>query len=304
MYKGLSHIALNNGVKIPAIGFGTFQITDSAAEHAVTQAIEVGYRHIDTASVYQNEQAVGVGIKQGLARTGVPRSDLFVTTKLWPGYAGWGEVAKSFDDTLAAFNHSLQTLQLDYVDLYLIHSPHAGAQRLAQWRALLELRDSGKVRAIGVSNYSQKHIEEISHAGLPLPDVNQIELHPWSQKTALVRYLRENDIVPIAYSSLAPLSTWRHRAGESSAKTPDMIADGDLFKRFAEQYHVTKAQFLLRWAIQQGYPVLPKSLNQERMRQNRDIFNFTITPEDMRFIETLDRGNGIAWDMGDPSLID
>ncbi|MEQ9772211.1 aldo/keto reductase [Pectobacterium jejuense] len=304
MYKCDIHINLNDDVKIPTIGFGTFQLEGSDAGEAVFNAIELGYRHIDTASVYQNEEAVGAGIKKGLARTGAQRHELFVTTKLWPGYSAWGETVKSYSETMAAFNESLDKLELDYIDLYLIHSPHGGTERLSQWRALLELKNSGKVRSIGVSNYSIKHIEEIKNAGLPLPEVNQIELHPWSQKTELVSYLRNNNITPIAYSSLAPLSTWRNKPGETSAKTSEMSIDDGVFFNLAKKYHVTEAQFLLRWAIQQGYAVLPKSLNPIRMRQNLDLFGFNIVKNDMDLIQTMDRGHGIAWSIGDPSLID
>lgn len=295
---------INDDIEIPMVGFGTFQITNEDTSNAVKTALEVGYRHIDTAAVYQNEKGVGEGIVKGLASTGLVRSDIFITTKLWPGYAAWGEKSKSYEDTLSAFDESLTALGLDYIDLYLIHSPHGGPERLAQWRALCDLQQSGKIRAIGVSNYNQKHIEEIKQAGMHLPDVNQIELHPWSQKPELVGWLTENNIVPIAYSSLAPLSTWRNKAGETSAKSEVMKNEPNIFAALAAKYGVAEAQFLLRWAIQKGYPVLPKSLNIERMRQNLSLFNFEIDEDDMQKIETMDRGNGIAWETGDPSQVD
>lgn len=295
---------LSATVAIPAVGFGTFQIAPADAAAAVSTAIGLGYRHIDTAAVYQNEEAVGEGIRQGLAAAGLSRGDLFVTTKLWPGYAGWGESPKTEEETIAACEESLRKLGLDYVDLYLIHSPHGGALRVGQWRALLRLQQMGKARSIGVSNFSQKHIEEILAAGLPLPEVNQIELHPWSQKPELVAYLQRNQIAVIAYSSLAPLSTWRTAPGDSSGKTPAMQQEDSVFADMAQRYGVSEARLLLRWGVQKGYAVLPKSLNPERMRQNLDLDGFSISEADMAFIETLDRGNGIAWDMGDPSLID
>ena len=304
MTNNTHNLRLNEQVYLPLVGFGTFQIADDDVADAVTAAINVGYRHIDTAAVYNNEQGVGQGIKTAIAQGTIARDDLFVTTKLWPGYSGWGEVSKNSVQTQAAFQQSLDKLGLDYIDLYLIHSPHGGRERLAQWKALLALKASEKVRSIGVSNYSIKHLEEINNAGLPLPDVNQIELHPWSQKKDLVAWLVAHDIRPIAYSSLAPLSTWRTTPGQTSGKTAEMRSSGEAFLSLAQKYGVSEAQFLLRWAVQQGIPVLPKSLSLARMRQNLDLFGFEIALDDMAAISLMDRGNGIAWDMGDPSLID
>ena len=202
-------------------------------------------------------------------------------------------------------NASLECLQLDYIDLYLIHAPFDPDQRLEQWRGLVELEQQGKVRAIGVSNFNEHHIEELKTAGLPLPAANQIELHPWSQKPQLVKYLRENGIAPIAYSSLVPLSTWRIAEGQDSAKTEQMRADGDgvdsSFRGMAEKYGVSEAQVLLRWGVQKGYPVLPKSMNLERLKQNIDLFSFSIDEDDMAAIEKMNRGDGVAWAFGDPT---
>ncbi len=206
---------------------------------------------------------------------------------------------------MASLDASLARLGLDYVDLYLIHAPFDYDSRLAQWRGLVELARQGKARAIGVSNFSIKHIEELMAAGLPLPAANQIELHPWSQKPELVRYLAASAITPIAYSSLVPLSTWRTTPGQQSAKTDQMRAEGEQagapFKVMAKKYGVSEAQILLRWAIQKGYPVLPKSTNPARMRKNADIFGFHLDDEDMAAIETMDRGDGVAWATGDPT---
>lgn len=294
---------VNATTQIPAVGFGTYLIDDSDAAEAVHTAINTGYRHIDTAAVYNNEIGVGEGIQRGLKSNNLHRDDIFVTTKLWPGAAEWGEKAKTYEQTLAECSNSLQRLGLEYVDLYLIHSPHGGPQRLNEWKALLELKRSGKARSIGVSNYSQTHLDEISAAGLPLPEVNQIELHPWSQKPDLIRYMRERNILPIAYSSLAPLSTWRTAAGQDSAK-PDALKAGDtVFANMAAKYGVTEAQFLLRWGIQNGFAVLPKSLNPVRIRQNIELIGFEISADDMVFISQMDRGAGIAWSMGDPTRV-
>ncbi len=296
---------LTTDVEIPYLGFGTFLIDDGEVAAAVSEAIRAGYRHIDTAEGYQNESGVGAGIKQALESEGLARSDLFVTTKLWPGNPAWGQPAKTTESTVTSLDESLERLGLDYVDLYLIHAPFGRDQRLAQWRGLIELQRQGKARAIGVSNFSIRHIEELKAAGLPMLAANQIELHPWSQKPELVRYLNGNAITPIAYSSLVPLSTWRTADGHDSAKSDQMKADGEQadapFKVMAQKYGVGEAQVLLRWAIQKGYPVLPKSTNPDRIRQNADIFGFNIDDEDMAAIEKIDRGDGVAWAMGDPT---
>jgi len=292
-------------VTIPYLGFGTYLIPDAEAADIVHTAIRAGYRHIDTAEGYRNEAGVGEGIRRALQSEGVARSDLFVTTKLWPGNASWGQTPKTTATTVQALGESLARLRLDYVDLYLIHAPFDREQRLAQWRGLVELREQKKARAIGVSNFSVSHLEELKAAGLPLPQANQIELHPWSQKPTLVRYLEENGIVPIAYSSLVPLSTWRAAPGQNSAKSAAMRAAGaqedSPFKRLAGKYGVSEAQVLLRWGVQKGYPVLPKSTNPDRVRQNADIFSFQIDDADMAMLEAQDRGDGVAWPEGDPT---
>lgn len=292
---------------LPLVGFGTYLISDEDAAGAVAAAIGAGYRHIDTAAAYGNEAGVGIGIREGLSANGLDRTDLFVTTKLWPGNPAWGDSPKGYDATISAFGTSRTALGLDYLDLYLIHAPSGGAERVNEWRALVDLKARGEARAIGVSNYTEAHIEEIRAAGLPLPDYNQIELHPWSQKPDLVAYMARNAIAPIAYSSLVPLSTWRARPGQDSAKTAEMRADsadaGSPFKAMAAKYGVAEAQVLLRWAVQKGFAVLPKSLDPQRMRQNIDLFGFQIDAGDMALIETLDRGDGVAWATGDPRLL-
>lgn len=292
---------------LPFVGFGTYLITNDDATDAVAAAIEVGYRHIDTAAGYHNEAGVGEGIRRGLAACGLDRGDLYVTTKLWPGNPAWGDAPKGYDDTVSAFDASLAALGLDYVDLYLIHAPSGGSERVNEWRALVDLKARGRARSIGVSNYTEAHIEEIRAAGLPMPEYNQIELHPWSQKPELLGFMATSGIAPIAYSSLVPLSTWRSEPGQNSAKTAEMQAAGadadSPFKVMAAKYGVTEAQLLLRWGVQKGFGVLPKSLNPARMRQNIDLFTFEIHAEDMALIEGMDRGEGVAWATGDPRFM-
>lgn len=296
---------LNTGTSIPYLGFGTYLISDAEVSKPVAEALRVGYRHIDTAEGYGNEQGVGQGIRQALDAGQLSRDELFVTTKLWPGNPAWGDAAKGRAETLASLEASLQRLGLDYVDLYLIHAPFAADKRLEQWSALVEAQHNGLARAIGVSNFDIEHLEEIRTAGLPTPAADQLELHPWAQKPELVGYLNDQGITPIAYSSLVPLSTWRATPGQNSAKTTAMRTDGERedspFRVMAASYGVTEAQLLLRWAVQQGFPVIPKSTNLDRIRSNADIFGFTISPDDLAAIAALNRNNAVAWAEGDPT---
>ena len=296
---------MTGDVEIPFLGFGTYLIPDGEAADAVHAAITAGYRHIDTAEFYQNERGVGEGIRRGLAATGLARRDLFVTTKLWPGNAAWGQTPKTTETTIQSLEASLDKLGLEYVDLYLIHAPFDPAQRLAQWRGLVELQRQRKARAIGVSNFNIKHLDELAAAGLPAPAANQIELHPWSQKPELIAYLEAKGITPIAYSSLVPLSTWRTAPGHASGKTTAMRDDSDRsdspFKQLAAKHKVSEAQILLRWAIEKGYPVLPKSTVPERIRQNADLFSFRLDAADLAALAKLDRGDGVAWGANDPT---
>lgn len=298
---------LTADVAIPYVGFGTYLVTDADAEHVVREAIGAGYRHIDTAEFYGNEAGIGRGIRTAIEAGDVTRQDIFVTTKLWPGNAAWGDVPKTTDTTIASLDASLARLGLDHVDLYLIHATFERAERIAQWRGLVTLLEQGKTRAIGVSNFSMTHLEDLEAAGLPRPAANQIELHPWSQKSELVAYMADKGITPIAYSSLVPLSTWRSAEGQESAKTDAMRNDGaradSPFKVMAEAHGVSEAQVLLRWAIQKGYPVLPKSIHAERMRQNAHLFSFELSDAEMAAIAKMDRGDGVAWPVGDPTKL-
>ena len=296
---------INNHI-IPRIGLGTYNMNSNEAEEMSYAALEYGYRHIDTAAVYRNEDGVGRALKRIFDDTDLVRKDITITTKLWPGGLVKVDRIKNREGTIKSLNKSLRNLDLDYVDLYLIHSPHGKSKRLDQWETLLSQQEQGKVKNIGVSNWGINHIEELNDKGFPLPSANQIELHPWSQKPKLVSYLEEKGIDIIAYSSLVPLSTWRHKDGENSLKTDEMYRDSEdaesPFKKLALQYSVSEAQILLKWALQLGYAILPKSIKMNRMKNNFDL-NFTISEEDMALIQQLDRGGSVTWEYGDPLAI-
>ena len=296
MDKSKNHI-------VPRIGLGTYNMNSQESEDMTYAAIKYGYRHIDTAAVYRNEDGVGRALKRIYEDTDLKRSDLTITTKLWPGGLVKVDRVKNNVGAIKSLDKSLRNLDEDYVDLYLIHSPHAKNKRLEQWETLLTQQEQGKAKNIGVSNWGINHIEELNDKGYPLPSANQIEIHPWSQKPELVSYLKENDIDIIAYSSLVPLSTWRHKDGENSLKTDEMYKDGnDLespFKKMASKYDVTEAQVLLKWALQLGYAILPKSIQIDRMQENFEL-DFRIDEEDMNLIEQLDRGGSVTWEYGDP----
>ena len=293
----------NSNNIVPRIGLGTYNMNSKEAEDLSYAAIKHGYRHIDTAAVYKNEDGVGKALKRIFSETDLVRDDLAISTKLWPGGMVKVDRVKNKEGTIKSLEKSLRNLDLDYVDLYLNHSPHAKEKRIEQWETLLTLQERGKAKNIGVSNWGINHLEELLQKSLPLPSANQIEIHPWSQKPELVSYLKEKGIDIIAYSSLVPLSTWRHKDGENSLKTDEMYKDSDdpqsPFKKLAAKYEVTEAQVLLKWALQLGYAILPKSIQIERMKKNFDL-EFTISESDMMLIEQLDRGGSVTWEYGDP----
>ena len=291
---------------LPAIGYGTYQMTNEEVETYLFDAFRMGYRHVDTAESYNNELGVGRAIQRAMSELGLKREEIFVTTKLWPGNMHWGQPEKDFESTITSFQTSLSNLGLEYIDLYLLHTAFPTKARLEQWRALTELRNRGIVKFIGVSNFSQQHIEEISSTKLPLPDANQIELHPWSQKTSLLEFMDSNSIVPIAYSSLLPLPSWRAAAPpdvmgnpSNAGKSPEMFdsndADVQFFGQLAEKYNVTTAQILLKWAIQRGFAILPRSTNNVRMEENFNLDHFNLNEDEMAKMNDMDRGKGMAW---------
>jgi len=257
--------------------------------------LQLGYAHIDTAEFYANH----LGIAAGMKAAGVDRSKIFITDKLAPDFGGWG-TWKGFEESLAACKAHVQKLEIEYVDLYLIHHAYSGKEkRVEQWRALCELKKSGLCKHIGVSNFSQGHIEELLEAGLETPEVNQIEIHPLCTQEPLVAYCRKSGILPVAYSSLAPATTWRTEPNQNSSKTADTVHAqsklGALMPRLMTKYSVTEAQLLLKWAYQHGYPIIPKSVRRERIAANADLFNFTISVEDIEALDACDENKPLAW---------
>ncbi|KOG27915.1 MULTISPECIES: aldo/keto reductase [Streptomyces] len=257
-------VTLNNGVEIPQLGFGVFQVPDDETAAAVTAALETGYRSIDTAAVYGNETGVG----RALAASGLPRDELFVTTKLWNADQG-------YDATLRAFDAGLAKLGLDHVDLYLIHWPTPARDLYREsWRALERLAGEGCVRAAGVSNFQPGHLRRLTEDATLTPAVNQIELHPGLQQAELRAFHAERGIVTEAWSPLAQGAVLGERA----------IAD------LAARHGKSPAQVVLRWHLQLGNVVIPKSVTPARIRENFDVFDFALTDEEMRTVSALDRG--------------
>ncbi len=256
-------VALNDGVSMPAVGLGVFKIPDEQAGQVVQVALETGYRSIDTAALYGNEAGVG----RGIGSSEVAREDVFVATKLWNDRHGEAEAA-------AAFEESRARLGLDVVDLYLIHWPCPAQDRYVQtWRALLRLQEEGLVRSIGVSNFSVAHLQRIIDETGVVPAVNQVELHPWLQQAELRAFHDEHDIATEAWSPLA-------RGG-------DLLAN-DVITGIATRHEATPAQVVLRWHLQLGNVVIPKSVTPARIAENLDVFGLTLTAEEMDRIAGLD----------------
>jgi diketogulonate reductase-like aldo/keto reductase len=273
----MQNVTLNNGVQMPILGFGVYQITDaSECESAVLDAIETGYRSIDTAAAYQNEEAVGRAIR----RSGVRREELFITTKLWVQ-------DKGYEDTKKAFERSLQKLGLDYLDLYLIHQPYGDVY--GEWRAMEELYEAGKVRAIGVSNFHPDRVMDLIIHNRIVPAINQIETHPFHQQVETQNFLQENGV---QIESWGPFAEGRNH-----------IFENKLLLSIGKKYNKSVAQVILRWLTQRGVVAIPKSVRKERIVENFNIFDFELTEKDMNEIKDLDTKESLFFDHRNPVMV-
>lgn len=279
-----------NKIGMPLVGFGTYQMKPDEAEKNVAEAIKVGFRHIDSAEGYNNEEGTGRALKA----SGIPREELFVTSKLFPGYLGWGAPIKTYDQTVESFKKSLSALQLEYLDLYMIHMPSDGS--VDQYRALVDLQKQGLVKHIGVSNYGETRLKELEDAGLPTPEANQVEFHPICAQAELNPIMEKKGIAPIAYSSLATLSSWRTKEGQGGEVKADTKAEAQkVQKEISERLGVPEGKVLLRWGMQRGYAVLTKSSTPSRIASNFDLFDFELSDDDMEKLNAVDRGEHVAW---------
>jgi methylglyoxal/glyoxal reductase len=275
-----SKVTLNNGVQMPVIGLGTYKAPEGEEViHEVTWALHSGYRLIDTAKVYKNEEGVGKAIKE----SGIPREEIFVTTKLWNPDQG-------YESGLKAIDESLSKLGLGYVDLYLVHWPTADPdakksidRREVTWRAMEEIYKSGKAKAIGVSNYTIRHLEEMKKYATIFPTVNQVEFHPYLFQKELLDYCKANNIVLEAYRPL----------------TNGKRIENEVLDNIAKKYGKTNAQILIRWSLEHGCVPLPKSVHKERVEENINVFNFELSEEDMKAIDALNENARLSPDPTD-----
>ena len=270
-------VKLNNGVEMPILGFGVYQMTDlQECERSVRDAIEIGYRSIDTAAAYHNEEAVGKAIKE----SGIPREELFITTKLWIQDAGYENAKKAFET-------SLKKLGLDYLDLYLIHQPFNDVY--GSWRAMEELYKEGKIRAIGVSNFRPDRLMDFMLYNDVKPVINQIETHPYFQQIENQKFLQENNV---QHQSWSPLGMGLLN-----------VFEDQLLRSIAEKHNKSVAQVVLRWLTQRDIVVIPKSVHRNRIEENFNIFDFELTNEEMEAIKTLDRNVSGFKNHTDPEVV-
>jgi diketogulonate reductase-like aldo/keto reductase len=269
--RTIPDVTMNNGVQIPQVGFGVFLVPEEETKAAVLAALEVGYRHIDTARLYFNEAAVGAAISE----SGIPRDEIFVTTKLWNSDQGQQKA-------LAAFEASMQRLGLDYLDLYLIHWPVPAHDLYVEtWRVLEKLYADGRVRAIGVSNFQPAHLRRLFDETEVVPAINQVELHPYLQQEELRNFHAEHGIVTEAWSPIAKGGT---------------LLEDPTITGLADKYGVMPAQVVLRWHVEIGNVIIPKSVRPERMASNLDLFSFELAADDVTAIGELDRGERLGDD--------
>ncbi|MDR7160564.1 aldo/keto reductase [Arthrobacter sp. BE255] len=272
----MKNVTLNNGVEMPILGFGVYQIPADQTEQAVSEALAAGYRSLDTAAAYQNEEAVGRAIRN----SGIARDELFITTKLWVQDAGE-------DATKRAFDSSLKRLGLDHVDLYLMHQPYGDVY--SQWRAMQDLNAAGLVRAIGVSNFhSDRLVDLITHNDIT-PAVNQIETHPFHQRAEENEYMRGHGV--------------QHESWGPFAEGKNNLFSDPTLTAVAGVHGKSEAQVVLRWLIQRDVVVIPKSVRPDRMAENLDVFNFELTDEQMKLIAALDTETSLFFDHRDPKMV-
>ncbi|MGW0392929.1 aldo/keto reductase [Streptomyces sp. NPDC003042] len=270
-------VALSNGVQMPILGFGVYQIPPEQTERAVTEALAVGYRLLDTAAAYGNEEAVGRAIKNG----GIPREELFVTTKLWV------QDAPAEESTRRAFERSMDKLGLDHLDLYLMHQPFGDVY--GQWRAMQDLYREGRIKAIGVANFYPDRLVDLIENNEVTPAVNQIETHPFFQRTADQEIMRERGVQIQSWGGFAE--------GRNNLFTHPVLSS------IADQHGKSVAQVVLRWLIQRDIVTIPKSVRPERMAENLDVFDFRLTEDQMSQIATLDTGRSLFFDHRDPAMV-
>lgn len=272
----MNHIEISKDVKIPVLGFGVFQIPQEQTAEAVKEAIKAGYRHIDTAQSYLNETEVG----QGIEASGIDRSELFITTKVWIENV-------NYEDTIKSIERSLQRLNLDYIDLVLIHQPYNDVY--GSWRALEELKETGKIKAIGASKFGVDRIVDLGIHNQIQPQVNQIEINPFHQQEEQVAALQQENVVVEAWAPFA--------------EGKNQLFQNQLLQAIADKYNKSIAQVILRWLVERDIVVLAKSVNPERMAQNLDIFDFELTEEDKQQIATLEESNSQFFSHADPEMI-
>jgi len=272
----MQKVILNNGIEMPILGFGVFQIPDqNECEKAVLEAIETGYQLIDTAASYANERAVGNAIKKSVAR-----EDLFITTKLWASDMG-------YENTKLAFQKSLDKLQLDYLDLYLIHQPYGDV--FGSWKAMQELYNEGKIKAIGVANFHPDRVTDLIINSGFTPAINQIETHPFHQQIESNQFLIENNV---------QIQSWG-----PFAEGKNDIFNNETLKNIAKKHKKSVAQVILRWLTQREIIAIPKTVRKERIAENFDIFNFELSEKEMELIKTLDTNSSLFFDHRDPNMV-
>jgi 2,5-diketo-D-gluconate reductase A len=273
----MEHITLNNGIEMPTLGFGVYQVPDPAeCERSVLDAIAIGYRLIDTAAAYGNEEAVGRAIR----KSGVNRKDVFITTKLWIQ-------ADGYEGTKKAFDASMKKLQLDYLDLYLIHQPFGDVY--GEWRAMQDLYNEGRIRAIGVSNFQPDRLIDLIVHNEIIPAVNQVETHPFHQQVDAQQFMADNNVQIESWGPFAE--------GKNDLFTNELLAS------IGAKYNKSVAQVVLRWLTQRGVVAIPKSVRKERMKENFNSLDFTLAADDMDAIKSLDTKASLFFDHRDPAMV-